>query len=92
MSQEELIYLHALRSLPSFGDKSLRKVLVVFGTPQAAWEATSYPTSLDLSPKIKDSYLARHTHIPNPEKHFSLLRKEVFLSSLLMTQSIPHSS
>jgi DNA processing protein len=76
MHPEELIYLHALRSLPSFGDKSLRKLLDVFVSAKSAWDATHIPSTLLLSPKTKESFLDRHNYIPNPEKHYEILTSQ----------------
>ncbi len=41
MTELELSSLHALRSLPHVGDKTLRLLVDHFGSGQAAWEATS---------------------------------------------------
>ena len=73
MSQEEHIYLHALRSLPLFGDKSLRKVITAFGSAKDAWLAKEYPSSLALTPKPRESFVHRHTHVPSPEATFEKL-------------------
>ena len=40
MDEKELSSLHALRSLPHVGDKTLRILVAHFGSGQAAWEAT----------------------------------------------------
>ncbi|MCW1888247.1 MAG: DNA-processing protein DprA [Candidatus Moranbacteria bacterium] len=73
MSQEEYIYLHALRSLPLFGDKSLRKVIATFGSARDAWLAKEFPSSLELAPKPKESFAKRHTYNPSPEVAYQKL-------------------
>ncbi len=73
MSSKDLPYLHALRSLPSLGDKSLRNILSVFEGPKEAWESTNTPSTLTLPPRAHESYMARHTYIPSPDDHFAKL-------------------
>jgi DNA processing protein len=76
MHISEKIFLHALRSLPHMGDKTLRKILASFEDSQAAWESQGLPEGLTLGPRMKGVFLARHTTIPNPQEYFAELEKE----------------
>jgi DNA processing protein len=73
MHQEEKIFLHALRSLPHLGDKSLRKILEVYSSPKDAWYATSVSTELNLGNKITESFCNRHNFIKDPTTLFQEL-------------------
>jgi DNA processing protein len=68
MLSPEHLSLHALRSLPAIGDKSLRALITSFGSAEAAWQATVLPQDLRLSRAARESFLLRHTHIPDRER------------------------
>lgn len=56
MTDLELASLHALRSLPQVGNKTLRLLVEYFGSGQAAWEHTgSFDDLGGLAPKAKES-------------------------------------
>ncbi len=76
MHEKEKIFLHALRSLPFIGDKTLRKILASFESAEAAWNTSSLPSTLNLGSRMRETFLNRHSFIPNPDILFESLATE----------------
>lgn len=75
--EEAHIYLHALRSIPSITDKSLRKILGCFDfDTKKAWESTTLPSGIRLSPVLEIAWKERHTIVTNPTAHSKILEEQ----------------
>jgi len=74
MLSSELASLHALRSLPHIGDKTLRLLVDFFGSGQTAWEYTESLTLPGLTRAATHSLATRDIHLR--ETLWSELEKE----------------
>lgn len=75
--EEQHLYLHALRSLPSIGDKSLRKIIGAFNNDaRLAWESRALPDSLPLGRVLKNVWSDRHILIPDVHTNALILKEQ----------------
>lgn len=75
MDSQELFFLNALRSLPPVGDKTLRALVGHFGSAQAAWESSSYPSIPGVGKAAAEALSKKDSSI-HPAKAWEHLEKE----------------
>ncbi|MEP7162735.1 MAG: DNA-processing protein DprA [Candidatus Moraniibacteriota bacterium] len=56
----ETLFLHALNTVPGVGGKTLRQLLGIFGSAEAAWKASpdEWRSLPDIGPKTRESFIA----------------------------------
>lgn len=75
--EDHLLYLNAIRSLPSVTDRGMRNILEAFDfDTKQAWESRVLPSGVKLGNVFYKVWADRHTLIPDVEKIFEILKEQ----------------